>query len=347
MDRHTLTSELTKSLVRVAFNDSWLRDEVATLEGLVTAYVIGTPVSGRLRSTQSDIDVGLVFETPAHITATLLARLAGIRSQADIPLEFAVMSRLHFPPPSSILRHRLRQESRLLYGEPYAHLVTVHDALAVRRECLIEISTLARTLRGLAIRGAWTVLPNFDDAISQFFKTIVAALRCLAVACDEPNLDEASLLDPNGAVTTRLPQMSQATVHYIAAAHWGMLDGPVWDGAGDPANLCEAALGVVVDIQALITGDPPIGASRNVHAMIAMDLQIETLEGASQIRLPALVIHRTGDRVCRIEPARWMARQNPDSHHLDAFGNDHFSVLAYQDTNAVASVLPDRVRARV
>lgn len=84
----------------------------------------------------------------------------------------------------------------------------------------------------------------------------------------------------------------------------------------------------------------------DVRAMFAMDLEIDVREVLGAIRVPTLVIHRSGDRVCRVEQARWIAEQIPDAQYLELCGEDHFPNLGDQDAviAAVERFLTGRVR---
>lgn len=69
----------------------------------------------------------------------------------------------------------------------------------------------------------------------------------------------------------------------------------------------------------------------DVRAMFEMDLEIDVREVLHTIRVPSLVIHRSGDRVCRVEQARWIAQQIPGAEYIELPGEDHFPNLGDRD----------------
>jgi pimeloyl-ACP methyl ester carboxylesterase len=92
-------------------------------------------------------------------------------------------------------------------------------------------------------------------------------------------------------------------------------------------------------------------------AMIAMDCDIDVRDVLGAIRVPTLVIHRTGDRICRAEQARWIATQIPDAEYVELPGEDHYPFVG--DRAAIVAAVerfltgrthpaqPDRVLATV
>ena len=59
--------------------------------------------------------------------------------------------------------------------------------------------------------------------------------------------------------------------------------------------------------------------------MVAMDREIDVrYNPLYTIRAPTPVLHRTGDRINRVEQARWMAAQIPDAEYIELPGEDHF-----------------------
>jgi class 3 adenylate cyclase len=70
--------------------------------------------------------------------------------------------------------------------------------------------------------------------------------------------------------------------------------------------------------------------------MFEMDLEIDVREVLHTIRVPTLVIHRSGDRVCRVEQARWIAQQIPGAEYIELPGEDHFPNLGDRDAVVAA-----------
>jgi DNA-binding SARP family transcriptional activator/class 3 adenylate cyclase len=74
----------------------------------------------------------------------------------------------------------------------------------------------------------------------------------------------------------------------------------------------------------------------DLRAMVELDCEIDVREVLRTIRVPTLVIHRTGDRINRVQQARWIAAQIPDAEYLELAGEDHFPYLGDQDVVVTA-----------
>jgi DNA-binding SARP family transcriptional activator/class 3 adenylate cyclase/pimeloyl-ACP methyl ester carboxylesterase len=74
----------------------------------------------------------------------------------------------------------------------------------------------------------------------------------------------------------------------------------------------------------------------DLHAMVAMDREIDVRHILDTIRVPTLVLHRTGDRINRVEQARWIAAQIPDAEYIELPGDDHFPFVGDQDAVVAA-----------
>ena len=67
-------------------------------------------------------------------------------------------------------------------------------------------------------------------------------------------------------------------------------------------------------------------------AIMRMNTQIDTREILPTIRVPTLVLHRTGDRDSRVEEGRWIAGQVPGARFIELPGEDHLPWVGDQDT---------------
>jgi pimeloyl-ACP methyl ester carboxylesterase len=54
-----------------------------------------------------------------------------------------------------------------------------------------------------------------------------------------------------------------------------------------------------------------------------MTLDIDVRPVAPAIRVPTLILHRTGDRTCHVENGRFLAREIPDATYVELPGEDH------------------------
>jgi pimeloyl-ACP methyl ester carboxylesterase/DNA-binding winged helix-turn-helix (wHTH) protein len=75
-----------------------------------------------------------------------------------------------------------------------------------------------------------------------------------------------------------------------------------------------------------------MGASPGAAAALTrMNAEIDIRNVLPTIRVPALVIHRTGDRCLRVEEGRYMAERIPGARFLELPGDDHLPFAGDQD----------------
>lgn len=92
-------------------------------------------------------------------------------------------------------------------------------------------------------------------------------------------------------------------------------------------------------------------------ALLRMNTQIDIRKVLPTIRVPALVMHRSGDLSANVEEGRWIASQIPGARFVELPGEDHFPWVGDQDAvlDEVEEFLtgerrvpePDRVLATV
>jgi pimeloyl-ACP methyl ester carboxylesterase len=93
------------------------------------------------------------------------------------------------------------------------------------------------------------------------------------------------------------------------------------------------------------------------EAFMRMAHDIDVRDVAPAIRVPTLILHSEGDRICHVENARFLARTIPDSRYVELPGADHLVFAELADT-ALAEIRefltgvreapdPDRVLATV
>jgi len=101
-----------------------------------------------------------------------------------------------------------------------------------------------------------------------------------------------------------------------------------------------------------------VGASPGAErALEMMNMEVDISNVLPAIRVPALVLHRTGDRICKAEESRYLADRIPGVKHVELPGEDHIpwvgdsdSILREIETFATQTwreVEPDRVLATV
>ena len=66
-------------------------------------------------------------------------------------------------------------------------------------------------------------------------------------------------------------------------------------------------------------------------ALLRMNTQIDVRDLLPSIRVPALVVHRTGDRDVSVEEGRWLAARIPGARFVELPGEDHLPWVGDQD----------------
>ena len=66
-------------------------------------------------------------------------------------------------------------------------------------------------------------------------------------------------------------------------------------------------------------------------ALLRMNTQLDIRHILPTIRVPTLVINRTGDRDANVEEGRWIARQIPSARFVELSGEDHLPWVGNQD----------------
>jgi pimeloyl-ACP methyl ester carboxylesterase len=99
------------------------------------------------------------------------------------------------------------------------------------------------------------------------------------------------------------------------------------------------------------------GSPADAIAFMRMAFEIDIRDIVPLIKVPTLVVHRTGDRVCHVENGRFLARHIEDAKYVELPGEDH-SIWTDRSEELVAEVRefltgvrepaePDRVLATV
>jgi pimeloyl-ACP methyl ester carboxylesterase/DNA-binding CsgD family transcriptional regulator len=93
------------------------------------------------------------------------------------------------------------------------------------------------------------------------------------------------------------------------------------------------------------------------QALSRMNMEVDIRHVLPAIRVPALVLHRAGDRTLPVEGSRYMAAQIPGARYVELPGDDHLPFVGDQDalldvveaflTTARPAAEPDRVLATV
>ena len=62
---------------------------------------------------------------------------------------------------------------------------------------------------------------------------------------------------------------------------------------------------------------------RDAEAFMRMAFEIDVRDVVSSIHVPTLIVHRSGDTVCHVEHARFLAANIPDARYIELAGRDH------------------------
>jgi pimeloyl-ACP methyl ester carboxylesterase len=62
---------------------------------------------------------------------------------------------------------------------------------------------------------------------------------------------------------------------------------------------------------------------RTAEAFMRMAFEIDIRDIVPAVRVPALILHRVGDRVCHVENARWLSRHLAGARYVELPGDDH------------------------
>lgn len=99
------------------------------------------------------------------------------------------------------------------------------------------------------------------------------------------------------------------------------------------------------------------GTPASARAWFRVTMEIDIRDVLPAIRVPTLVIHRTGDRVIPVESGRYLAQQIPNAKYVEFPGDDHFPFVG--DSQSIVDEVeefltgsrpqrePDRVLATV
>jgi pimeloyl-ACP methyl ester carboxylesterase len=80
-----------------------------------------------------------------------------------------------------------------------------------------------------------------------------------------------------------------------------------------------------------------------VRSLILMNSKIDVRDVLPSVRVPTLVMHRSGDRDSRVEEGRYVAEHIPGARFVELSGTDHFvAVNSQQILDQVAAFLDDR-----
>ncbi len=82
---------------------------------------------------------------------------------------------------------------------------------------------------------------------------------------------------------------------------------------------------------------------RGAEAFMRMAFDIDVREVAPTIRVPTLVLHSVGDRVCHVENGRFLARTIPDARYIELPGEDH---LPWFDPHEVVGEISEMLTGR-
>ncbi len=110
----------------------------------------------------------------------------------------------------------------------------------------------------------------------------------------------------------------------------------------------------MVDWSARLQRNANTPSSAEAFLRMAFDIDVRGI--VSSVRVPTLVLHAEGDRICHVENGRYLAKHIPDARYVELPGADHFPWFAPERaigeireflTGHRVSLAPDRVLATV
>ena len=100
----------------------------------------------------------------------------------------------------------------------------------------------------------------------------------------------------------------------------------IWGAGRDmtrlaPSTASDPALPAIVAWSAKLQRNAATPSTWEAFARMAFEIDVRDI--VPSIRVPALILHATGDRVCHVENARWLARNMPQARYVELPGADH------------------------
>jgi pimeloyl-ACP methyl ester carboxylesterase len=130
-----------------------------------------------------------------------------------------------------------------------------------------------------------------------------------------------------------------------------------WGADGDIQRIAPSAAADPVFTRRLATYFRQSASPGDAAALLRMNTEIDIRAVLPTIRVPTMVIHRTGDLDSKVEEGRWIASQIPGAKLVELPGNDHLPWVGDQDslldeverflTGRLAPAEPDRVLATI
>ena len=174
---------------------------------------------------------------------------------------------------------------------------------------------------------------------------------CALFAAAYPQRTEALIMYGSFAVRRRHPDYPWAPTPEERQRHVERLKA----GWGGIVHLAELAPGVMDDREFLAWWTRFLRSSASPAAAVAltsMNSDTDVRSVLPTIRVPTLIIHRTGDRRADVGGSRWMAQQIPGARYVELPGDDHliwadpdpiFDAVEEFVTGVPPSTVPDRM----
>lgn len=145
---------------------------------------------------------------------------------------------------------------------------------------------------------------------------------CLLFAATYPERTTALVLDGSFARSTWAPDHPWAWTDDERAGHLAAITAR-W-GTGDLAAVFAPSLGGDAGFREWFAGYERQGASPGgAEAVLRMVWEIDARHVLGAIRVPALIMHRRGDRVVNVEHGRYLAGRIPGAKYVEMAGDDH------------------------
>ena len=178
---------------------------------------------------------------------------------------------------------------------------------------------------------------------------------CVLFAAAYPHRTEALIMYGSFAVRSRQPDYPWAPTPEERKRHVQRLE----EGWGGAVHLAELAPSVMGDEEFVAWWARFLRSSASPAAAVAltsMNSDTDVRSVLHTIRVPTLIIHRTGDLRADVGGARWMGEQIPGARYVELPGNDHliwaepdpiFDAVEEFVTGVPPSAVPDRMLTTV
>jgi len=176
-----------------------------------------------------------------------------------------------------------------------------------------------------------TVMDAVDSKRAALFGTSEGGNLCTLFAATYPERTRALILLGAFAKRTWSPDYPWAPTLEQREQRYALIESE-WGTAMDLTYYAPSKTNDKVFAQQFATYCRQSASPGAALALLRMNTEIDIRAILPTIRVPTLVIHRTGDQVAKVEEGRWLAKQITGARFVELPGNDHLSWVGDQNT---------------